>query len=344
MVARDRTRSSRLVAALFGASLAACLTFTRPSSAEPAPADRETVRSLLAEGDRLAAAKDLAGALKAYTGAAAIMPVPTTIIEIGHTEEALGHLLEAREAYLRVMRLPVAPNEPAPFSNARARASEDNARVAAKIPSVRVTVSNAPPNTAPVVRIDGVPIPAEAATLPRKVNPGRHEIVASLEGFDDGRAEVDVPLEREVPVSIAIGKKTVTEAPSSPPDTATTPAPTPPLPAQASIPTWGWASLGVGAAGVMVGAVSGIVSLSRASDAGSLCDGNRCPPETRGDIDTSITTANISNVGFVVGALGLGAFVVSVVTRGHETASTPRSSLAVRPYVPGAGVGVRGTF
>ena len=64
--------------------------------AAPSPAERETARSLMVDGDRLRSAGDLQSALARYQAAHAIMNVPTTGLALAETQAALGLLVEAR--------------------------------------------------------------------------------------------------------------------------------------------------------------------------------------------------------------------------------------------------------
>src|SRR4051794_38028802 len=87
-------------------ALAAALSAPRDAQADPTPAEKETARALLDEGDREVEKKHYEAALKAFLAADAIMNVPTTGIELAKTQVLLGQLVEARDSALRVTRLP----------------------------------------------------------------------------------------------------------------------------------------------------------------------------------------------------------------------------------------------
>lgn len=114
---------------------------------------------------------------------------PTTAITVARALEALGNLIEARDVALQVARIPVAQNEPRPFASARTDAESLADKLASKIATVKVEVSGVPTGTAVRVTIDGVAIPAEAASLPRKVNPGKRTVSAAAPGFTTATPE-----------------------------------------------------------------------------------------------------------------------------------------------------------
>ena len=79
-----------------------------------------------------------------------------------------------------------------------------------------------------------------------------------------------------------------------------------------------YVGFGVGAAGLAVGSVTGILSLSKASRAKDHCEDNACREAARDDIDGSKTLANVSNVAFAVGVVGIGVGVYGLLSSGKE--------------------------
>lgn len=282
--------------------------------AEPSASDRESARTLMNDGDRKTAAKDDAGALASYESAHAIMGVPSTGAAAAGSHLALGHLVEARDLCLGVARYPKSPTEPSAFQSARERCAELVIQAENRIPRLQLAVSGLPAGTVPTVTIDGVSVPAAALQVPRSVNPGRHALTASAPGFTDVTADVTAEDGKTRKVSLSFGPPGVlpgprAETPGQGPGSAgaQTGTSTPSRPG-ASAPIW--AALGFGAAGIAVGTVTGALSLSRASDAKKGCDGTLCPTENREDADRARTLGNVSNAGFVIGAVGVATGVV----------------------------------
>lgn len=321
------TRQQRRPWAFTGALLAAALLVSTPSLAEPTAAEKETARSLLGAGQKKFDAGDFAGALAAWRGADDIMHVPTTGLRVGKAQEKLGKLVEARDAWLEVARHPVEPNEPQAFTTARKEAAALAAGVEKRIPSVTVSVTGVGPDVALDVSVDGVSVPPAAASLPRKVNPGSHKLSISAPGYLP--AEQDFSLEeaetRTLNVELSRDPAAaVTPVPVAPPQATQPASPAPtynPPPAGNpradeggsgnTLTIVGFTLAGVG---VVVGGVTGIMSATKTSDIKDDCDGDRCPGDSSGDIDSAKTLATVSNIGFGVGILGLGLGVLGLLT------------------------------
>jgi hypothetical protein len=281
--------------------------------AEPSAADKETARSLLDEGDRKYASKDFKGALDAYQGAHAIMGVPTTGIEVAKAQEALGLLVEARDTLLAITRLPAQPREPAAFSKARDDAKARAPGIAARIPSVRFTVTGPQPGAELAVSVDGQALPSASAALPRKVNPGHHRVTVSSSGFAEQTREVDVEEGKETAITFAL----------VPGPGGAAPVPGPAPLAEGAAPgapeadggkteksSLAYVGLGVGAlgvAGIVVGTVFGLKASSKWTDAKALCNPypSNCGTDGSSLGKDAQSAATVSTVGFVVGAVGL---------------------------------------
>lgn len=184
--------SFRVSAALLPAlgALTATLLAAPAALAEPSPADRETARNLMKQGDTAFAAKDFTGALKAYGAANAIMQVPSTGLPLAKAQVEKGLLIEARDTLLQVARHPHDANEPAAFAKARDEASALAQKIAPLIPSLLITIEGAPSDAAVEITVDGTIVSAAALTAPRKMNPGAHVITASAPGFRTETANV----------------------------------------------------------------------------------------------------------------------------------------------------------
>ncbi len=314
------------------------LTFAGASiaRAEPTAGEKETARSLMNEGRDLRDQRDLKGALARFQAADAIMHVPTTGLELARTEVALGLLVEARETLHRVSEFVLKPTDPAPFREARAEAERLNEELEGRIGAVRIDVRRARGDSPPTVFVDGIRIPEGALNVPFKVNPGPHTIVAKS-GSTEINKHVDAREHETSAVLLDFSSASPIAAPSA----------DAPAASAGSSSTWrtmGYVGLSVGAVGVALGSVAGLLAISSKHAAESRCAGTRCPPETWSDIDKMHGYATLSNVGFAAGALGVAAGVGALVLAPKDLAGPPSPQIAIRVVPSGNGMVVVGAF
>ncbi|MBX3201949.1 MAG: hypothetical protein KF894_27685 [Labilithrix sp.] len=313
-----RPCAPRLAGLLAGALLLA----TAGDASAQSLADRETARSLMDEGDKKRDGGDPKGALESYQAADAIMKVPTTGLEVARAQIALGMLLEARETLGAVIRSPAKPGEPAPFVAARKAAEVLDAELPGRIPSILVAVTNAPSGVAPAITVDDDAIPPAAASAPRKVNPGKHVVVVRA-GAIERREEVTVAESENKTLTVDLAE--TAERDESPPGA---PAPR----ASAAPKVMMFAGFGLAVVGVGVGAVTGLMSLSRTNDLKDACPNDRCPSDKRSELDDTRSLGNISTIAFIAGGIGAGVGVAGLLLSGSSRSeATPGAAGARRP-------------
>jgi hypothetical protein len=334
------SRSLALVLVLFGMAMP-----RSAWSAAPTPEEKETARTMMDAGHAQRDAGDHKAALALFDGADAIMHVPTTGLEVAREYMALGQLVEARDAIQRVIRSPKGEDEPDVFREARNKAAALDDELAKRIPAVRIIASGAPEDAPMQVMVDGQPVPVAALIAPFRVNPGHHVVVATV-ASTDVRQEVDVTEGQTVSVTLAF--------PSSPP-AAEADASSSSEPraegggASSAVPWLRWGGVGLAAAGIGVGAVTGAMSLSSTSSAKGLCVNNNCPPASWSDIDSAHTTATVSTVAFCAAGVGAALVVISLFIDPHSGSASPTAASAkihVRPapWIGLGGSGIVGTF
>lgn len=332
------TRWSRAWAALsVAAMLAASLPLTsHVAHADPSAADKETARALMAEGRKKRDLGDQKGALEAFRAAHKIMGVPTTGLEVGRTEAALGLLLEARDTLLSVTRIPVKPGEPEPIAKARAEAQTLFDELAPRIPSVKLVVKGAAEGAPSRVFFDGVEASGGVLGVPRKMNPGDHEVAVRI---GDVERKTTFSLkdgeQRDVELEFGDAKPTMPiEQPKPKPESHGTN----PLV---------FVGFGLAGVGVIAGSVTGLLHLSKTSSLKDRCPGGQCPPDTHADYDSAQRLGTLSTVSFIVAGVGAGIGVLGLAlgapapkSETTKTATAPRVVLQV-----GVGsLGLAGTF
>ena len=295
-------------------------------------ADKYSAKKLVEAGDAKFRAGDYVGALNDYRGADTIMGVPTTTIEVARTLEVLGRLLEARDTYRRIVaRQPATNNEPSAFAAARERARQRLPALMARIPKLIIDVT--PASADVVITVDGKTVDTSA---PIEVDPGEHRIAATHPTMTAETQTVDVVEGTEQNVRFQL----IANQPPAPVN-VTDSASTPPSPSRqadnADSTTWPivmWTGFGVAVAGTALGAMTGALSLSKASEfEEQRLDNGKYPSSAESLQDESISLAHVSTIGFVVAGLGAAAGVVGLTMSlqdDHED-SIARMNLVVSP-------------
>ncbi|MEM9873585.1 MAG: hypothetical protein AAF928_01750 [Myxococcota bacterium] len=235
-----------------------------------------------------------------------------------------------------------------------------NQKVAVEKKLTRVVVQIAAPPPGLVIELDSAAFSTTMIGAPLPVDAGTHALEARAPGRAPYRTTFEAPP----------GPKTITvNIPDLAPAGATTALPPPgpgglpaPVPAEgevtppAPMPEAGpgdagegsdltWLAItgfSVGGAGILLGAITGGISLSQTNQIKDDCgDAATCPGQ-RDDIDAATLTANLSNVGFAIGAAGAitGVIALLVDGSGDDANRTTDMGLVAGPTF----IGYRSTF
>jgi len=336
-LAPQRVRGPARLAYL--AAVGVALLVSPAAAADPSAADKETSRSLYAQGMQALDSHDFSAAERACGGAHALVKAPTSAACWARALEGIGRLVEARDEFLEAAHFPVRPDEPAVFATAREASRREADQLAKRIPTVTLSVSG--PDASALLRVtfDGATVAPETARLPRKANPGRHTIAVVAKGFEPITTEVEVsegedrrvpvPLVRLTPKEVA-GRPAQHETQQAAPTTTQGANPVPVLPIVVG---------GVGAIGLAVGVATGLAAASKHTALKGECSGSACPSLAQADLDAFHSMRTLSAVGYVVGAIG----VVGGAALWYFAPSRPSDASATVSVGPGS-AGATGAF
>jgi hypothetical protein len=333
-----------------------------PADASTVDPSRTQARDAFRLGSTLARQGQWMDALAAFARSAELHPHPVTTYNIGYVERALGRLTRARK-YLLLALEPGGSSETLPEDLAAlsrgylAEIDRRLVRVAVLVPSAEVAIAiDGRPLEATSVEGGERPLlvagtlpagPAQrapAATFDLLIDPGNHVILVSAAGKPD----------RVLTTNFAQG---ATESLRL--EEAETRGPTPAAPATAperdqppvevsertDLTPWMWTAFGVGAAGLITGAVFGALALDKDSKLDKACGPSRddCPPEYRMDIEQLELYAPAADIALIGGSLAVatGAVLWFFERRGS---SGERSSVKVQAGPRSGWVSVSGTF
>jgi hypothetical protein len=300
---------------------------------EPSAVDRATARALAREGYEAQQRGQYGLAADRFERADALAHAPTLLLGLARAQQGLGGLVEAQETYQRVIREPLPTDAPPAFVKAVEEAKREAPAVAARLAWVTLLVRG-PSVEGPAaarVTVDAVSVPPAALGVRRACNPGTHVARAFAPGFrsaahsfgvNEGGAETIVlDLPPEPAARAPAGSQAATAGPASSWHT-----------------TAGIVALGAGAAGLIVGGVTGGLALGRHASLSAECPDGRCSTAHAGEVDTYRTLADVASVATIAGAAAAAAGVVLLLT----PPASRRPSVGV--YTGPLAAGIAGKF
>ncbi len=309
--------------------------------AEPQAETIAASRALGIEGVELAEAGRCAEAIEKLERAEALYHAPSVLARLGECQIEIGQIVRGTETLNRVVRERLAPDAPEPFRAAQARAEELLDRHLPRI--ARLVLHIEPANVPADVTVSGVAVPRALLGAERPTDPGTHEVVANAPGYEGARATIHLdegarqeltlellPLEREA-------KRAAKQpAPAAPPAPVSDGA----KPRAAEGPgTLPFVLLGVGAAGLAVGTVTGVLAIQRKNEL--ECPSYQCEGAQHAKLDEAQAVSWVSTAGFGVGLVsGVIGAILFVSSSGGEASTGFR----LRPYASAASAGISGSF
>ena len=285
-------------------------------------------------------------ALDLCTRAETLMHAPTHLLLIARVQTKLGHLVEAQEAYIKIEREHLAPNAPRAFVDAQSAATDEQATLGPRVPSLKVDVEGAAPSDLQIT-LDGAPFSSALVGMASPINPGTHTLAVTSATATADPVTITIAEGAKQTATLVLNITAVAEQPAqstAPASEATAEAP--PAPQHSGLTTAGWIGVGMGVAGLVVGTVFVVKNHSDRNDANGLCGAGGCPESKKPEIssfdDSANSAATLSWVSYGVGAAGLVTGGVLLLL-GHGKHAAPQSG-QVTPWVGRHAAGVRVTF
>lgn len=282
-----------------------------PQALDPATEAKRT--ALFEEGRTLHLSGKHAEAVVKLREVVAIRKSPQALRALGLAEQDAGMLLDARANFEEALRM---AKDTGPASEVDP-AKKALATVEPMVPHIKVTVPPDAPIT--MLRVDGAAAALKDGAL--EVDPGQHTITAEAKGKQTFSQSVKVE-------AGGVAEVTVELRPVAQPSTSL----------RRPI---GIALAGVGAAGLVLGGVTGGLALAAHDDLAKKCPGGFCQGDQVPALGTYHALGVTSTVGFVAGGVLAAAGVVLFVTAPRPAAA---AAVQVVPYVGLGGAGVRVAF
>ncbi|MBI3205392.1 MAG: hypothetical protein HYZ29_27885 [Myxococcales bacterium] len=302
-----------------------------PTGEETRNAARELARDAVAAHD----AGDFARALDLIDRAHKLVPAPTISIWQARILAKMGRLIESNERYEATRRATLPADAPDAFRAAVAEAGEEVEVLRKRIPRIRVRVSGPGADSSSLtVTLDGKRVPPELVGVLRTVDPGAHQLEATVPGVSAVRRRVEVVEARSEDITLRLspldaGSGGASSSAESNPSSG----------GGSSRQTWGLVAAGVGLAGVATGVGFGIAAQNKRAELDDACSGGRCPSSQADTLDAFRTQRTVAWVGYGLGAAGLASAAVLLFVVHDEPPKT-----GVRPWVAPGSLGVAGRF
>lgn len=255
-------------------------------------------------------------------------PQPGTKLNLGGCDEKRGRLATALELFRSVVRELPADDKRVKIAQERVSALEP------RIPQVTFKLAaGAPASTSVRLSTDEQAKVTLGTAMP--LDPGKHEVVVAAPGFTERRFALELAEGEQRDVEVAPGPKESESGAAVDVDSDRA--------EPGSNKTLGYVLGGVGIAGVAVGTITGIMVLGKKSTFEDECKGDPvvCSQEGADARDSGRTLGTVSTIGFVVGAVGLGAGAYFLLSSNDDGGKT---GVRVRPNRSGAFLSLQHTW
>jgi len=322
-----------------------------------AESDKEAVRTLSNQAVEDFERSRFEEARSKFLSAYEIAKVPRLAVWAARADTKLGHWVAAYELYREAASL-----QPSDLwkGEAQQQAQKDAQHelndLVPRIPRLTIVLEGAQPVSV-AVSVDDVLVPGALMGVERMIDPGKHSIVGKR-GADVVTESVQVAaLEKKrvvlkfanVPGAAVAANTSVNtqnsskDAPSNGISVVAAQAhPTTNNASSSGVPrsthsgpqqTAGWVSLGVGAAGLALGTVTGIYLAAKDGSLESQCGShNTCDASLQSEINTFNTMRTLSSLGFIVGGIGAATGVTLLLTNPKQ-GSKPNVALFLGPQM-----------
>lgn len=296
--------------------------------AQPDEATRTAARALGNSGVEAYQANDFETATDRLEKAYDILRVPTLGLWSGRALVRVGKWVEAAERFAEVASLQVPQGEYAVQKQAQLDAADEFQTLKPKIPMIRVVGDGVNLNEV-AIDIDSQPVPSSLAAEGRLVNPGQH-VIEGLRAGERVRVTLTLKEGQREAALLRFGTKQAAGTDAVAPDDT--------KPGSPAVRAVGYVALGVGAVGVTLGTVTGIIALGKKSqiDGNKLCRDEVCAPSQGSKVDSYNSMRMASSVGFIAGGVLAATGVVLLVTSS--------GSSKTEAYVSPTSAGLRGSF
>lgn len=155
------------------------------------PDDREVARSHAERGFELFEQGDAEKAIQSFQMAEQRVHSPVHQLYIARAQVKLGKFVEAIQTYETILNEKLSGDAPKPFADAHIDAAKEANALKERAPAIKVVLRGQPAEKAEI-RLDGVVLSASQIGRPVRANPGKHSVVATIQGIGEIRRDIQL--------------------------------------------------------------------------------------------------------------------------------------------------------
>lgn len=285
-----RVRSRFFLSGLVLAS-SLCLSGVAAAQDTRDPAGAE---ALFRQGRTAAEKNDYQTACAKFRESNRLDPAVGTVFNIADCEEKLGHLATSWTLFQEVVQ------RLASSDDRRGIAEQRAARLEPRVPKLSIHLASSA-RTDLVVRRDGVSLGNASLDTPLPVDPGDHTVIVEAPGTKPAEFHAQLAEGDKITLNVAAGEAVpASEQPLTRSDAQEHPQ-------TKTNHSAAYVVGGIGVAGLVTGAIAGVLTLGKKSTVNSECVGKECTQAGLDAANAGKTLGLVTTIGLVTGALGIGA-------------------------------------
>jgi hypothetical protein len=271
-------------------------------------ADAAAAEALFQQGRAAAEKGDWETACTKLRESQRLDPAVGTAFNVGNCEEKLGHLTAAWTLFVEVANKTKPGDERHGIAKKRADALEK------RIPKLTIRLGpGAPAGTK--VRRDDTALAAGSLGAALPADPGKHTITITAPGRKTVTRDIDLAEGERRDIEVLPGAEGEGSERVAPTEEAA-PTAEPSASPGSTQRTAGWVLGGVGVAGVLVGVITGGLTVAKKSAADAHCPNKACDAEGLDAVNAGRTLAKVSPATLIIGLAAVGGGVALILTSG----------------------------
>jgi tetratricopeptide (TPR) repeat protein len=305
---------------------------------------RAAARAAATSGFRAYSEGRYADAMTLFAKAQALVHAPTHLLYYARSSAKLGKLVQANEAYLKILRESLPPNAPKAFVDAQAAAQTEQPQVDQRLPRLTIVVTGNESKQAKVT-VNGVEVSQALLGIAAPHDPGDLELEAVAPGWRSRKTTITLKESDHQTVKLALDVRDATAAPAS----ALAAAPEPRA-SKTGLKVAGWITVALGVGGLGAGTYFVVDNRNNRDAANALCNlpNGVCPSSQRAAVESFDSAANTSEVlawvSYGVGGAAVVAGAVMLILSRGGSEAPPAKTAEVHPWLGFGSAGLAGSF